>query len=193
LFVSKRDRDLTARPFPVVDAARWQDPPQVLGELYQHVQARAIETSDWYLTGRRGKKMASRTLRVLAVLLASAGGLVPLANVTAGQAASGWGYILLAGAGVCFGLDRFLGLSAGWMRYMLTAQRVQRRLSVFQFDWTALEAATAAASAVDPGPYLELLRTFSIDLSDIVLGETGEWVADFQSGLTALEAQTGRK
>jgi hypothetical protein len=193
--VGRRSRDLTAQPLPVVSAERWIDPSAVLGELYEHVQARAIETADWYLTQRRGKKTASRVLRSLALLLASAGGIVPLANVTAGQAASGWGYILLAGAGVCFGLDRFLGLSAGWMRYMVTSERIQRRLYVFQFDWTTLEAAAAAAAGVplDPAPYLALLRTFAIDLSDIVLGETGEWVAEFQSGLTALEAQTKHK
>jgi hypothetical protein len=130
----------------------------------------------------------------LSVLLAAAGGLIPLANVTTGQSVSGWGYLLLAGAGVCFGFDRFLGLSAGWMRDMTTAQRIQRRLQSFQFDWMALDAASAVSgTAAVVEPYLTLLRGFSMDLSDIMIEETSEWVSEFQSGLQVLEAQTGRR
>lgn len=178
-------------------AERWQEPGAVLAELYNDAESRAIEACEWYLADRRGKKNASRLLRALAVLLASAGGLIPLANVTTGQSVSGWGYVLLAGAGVCFGFDRFLGLSAAWMRDMTTSQRIQRRLQLFQFDWTALDAARAvggadgAADAVDA--YLTLLRDFATDLSDLMIEETGEWVSEFQSGLQVLEAQTGRR
>jgi hypothetical protein len=175
-------------------AERWKQPEAVLAELYNDAESRAIEACEWYLTDRRGKKNASRLLRALAVLLASAGGLIPLANVTTGQSVSGWGYVLLAGAGVCFGFDRFLGLSAAWMRDMTTAQRIQRRLQLFQFDWTALDAARAADGAGGAvGPYLTLLRDFATDLSDLMIEETGEWVSEFQSGLQVLEAQTGRR
>lgn len=175
-------------------AERWEQPEEVLAELYEDAQSRAIEAHDWYLADRVGKKHASRILRVLAVLLASAGGLIPLANVTTGQAASGWGYVLLAGAGVCFGFDRLLGLSAGWMRDMTTAQRIQRRLQAFQFDWMALDASRAANGiSVDTAAYLALLREFAASLSSIMLEETSEWVAEFQSGLQALETQTGHR
>jgi hypothetical protein len=167
----------------------------VLAEFYNDAQARAIETCEWYLADRRGKKMASRMLRGLAVLLAAAGGLVPLASVTTGQSVSGWGYVLLAGAGVCFGFDRFLGLSAGWMRDMTTVQRIQRRLQLFQLDWTTLDATrvTSGGDGTAVEPYLTLLRDFATDLSDLIIEETSEWVSEFQSGLQVLEAQTSRK
>lgn len=189
-----RKNDLTPRPFPIIAAERWRQPEAVLTGLYNDAQSRAIEACEWYLADRRGKKSASRLLRALAVLLASAGGLIPLANVTTGQSVSGWGYVLLAGAGVCFGFDRFLGLSAGWMRDMTTAQRIQRRLQVFQFDWTALDAERALGGTDVPvEPYLTLLRGFATDLSDLMIEETSEWVSEFQSGLQVLEAQAGRR
>lgn len=192
--MKRRKPDLTPRPFPVVAAERWKQPEAVLAALYDDAQSRAVEACEWYLADRVGKKAASRRLRALAVLLASAGGLIPLASVTAGQSVSGWGYVLLAGAGVCFGFDRFLGLSAAWMRDMTTAQRIQRRLQVFQYDWTALEAARALdGGAIAVEPYLTLLRGFVTDLSDLMISETGEWVSEFQSGLQVLEAQTGRR
>ena len=190
----RRKNDLTPRPFPLVVAERWKQPEAVLAEFYDNAQTRAIEACEWYLLDRRGKRRASRLLRALAVLLASAGGLIPLANVTTGQSVSGWGYVLLAGAGVCFGFDRFLGLSAAWMRDMTTAQRIQRRLQMFQFDWTALDTDRAArGTAVIAEPYLTLLRDFAMDLSDLMIEETREWVSEFQSGLQLLEAQTGRR
>jgi SMODS and SLOG-associating 2TM effector domain 2 len=177
-----------------VAAERWKQPEAILAELYDDAESRAIEACEWYLADRRGKKTASRLLRGLAVLLASAGGLIPLANVTTGQSVSGWGYLLLAGAGACFGFDRFLGLSAGWMRDMTTAQRIQRRLQVFQFDWTALDAARAAdEAAATVEPYLTLLRDFVTDLSNLMIEETSDWVSEFQSGLQLLEAQTSRR
>lgn len=191
--VRRRKSDMVPRPFPIVAAERWKQPEAVLAELYDEAQSRAIEVCEWYLADRLGKRTVSRLLRGLAVVLASAGGLIPLANVTIGQAVSGWGYVLLAGAGVCFGFDRFLGLSSAWMRDMVTAQRIQRRLQVFQFDWTALDAARGGAAVAAIEPYLTLLRDFATDLSDLMIEETSEWVSEFQSGLQVLEAQTSRR
>ena len=51
---------------------------------------------------------------------------------------------------------------------MTTAQRIQRRLQMFQFDWTALDADRATSgTAVIAEPYLTLLRDFAMDLSDL--------------------------
>jgi SMODS and SLOG-associating 2TM effector domain 2 len=191
-----RRRDLTARPFPVLDSEQWQQPEMVLRELYLDAESRAIETYDWYLRDRVGKKHASRIFRGLALALGSAGGLVPLTGVASGHGASGWGYVLLALAGVCVGFDHFLGLSSRWMRDMMTAQKIQRRLAGFQLDWAALNAADAVAPAgtsIDVPAYLHLLREFTTDLSSIMIDETAEWVTEFQSGIHQLQSQTGRR
>jgi hypothetical protein len=190
-----RRPDLSTRLLPLIEPEQWQDPREALSMLYADAQARAIEVCDWYMADRVPRKSVSRILRGLALVLASAGGLVPLANVTIGQGVSGWGYLLLALAGVCFGLDRFLGLSSGWMRDVTTAQRVQRRLQDFQFSWLEMNAADARKNPPEtsPEPYLKLLHDFACDLSDLVLGETGEWVSEFQSGLQQLETATSKR
>jgi hypothetical protein len=195
LTTRRRRPDLPTRLVPLIAPERWKDPGAALQVLYEDAQARAIEVCDWYMADRLGRKRASRILRGLALVLAAAGGLVPLANVTVGQSVSGWGYLLLALAGVCFGFDRYLGLSSGWMRDVMTAQRVQRRLQDFQFAWIELNAADACPGQVQssPLPYLELLREFARDLSDLVIGETGDWVAEFQTGLQQLESATSKK
>jgi hypothetical protein len=191
----RRRPDLPTRLVPLIAPEQWKDPGKALQVLYEDAQARAIEVCDWYMADRLGRKRASRILRGLALVLAAAGGLVPLANVTVGQSVSGWGYLLLALAGVCFGFDRYLGLSSGWMRDVMTAQRVQRRLQDFQFAWIELNAADAGLDQAQssPLPYLELVREFARDLSDLVIGETGDWVAEFQTGLQQLESATSKK
>jgi SMODS and SLOG-associating 2TM effector domain 2 len=190
-----RRPDLSVRLIPLIGPEQWREPREVLSMLYAEAQAQAVEIYEWYMADRISRKFVSRILRGLALVLASAGGLVPLANVAAGQSVSGLGYVLLALAGVCFGFDRFLGLSAGWMRDVMTAQQVQRRLQEFQFSWLEMNAADAREDPPEtvPEPYLKLLHEFVCDLSDLVLGETGEWVSEFQSGLQQLESVTSKK
>jgi SMODS and SLOG-associating 2TM effector domain 2 len=195
LTMRRRRPDLPTRLLPPIAPENWKNPGEALQILYEDAQTRAIEICDWYMADRLGRKRASRVLRGLALVLAAAGGLVPLANVTIGQSVSGWGYLFLALAGVCFGFDHYLGLSTGWMRDIATAQRVQRRLQSFQFAWMELNAVEARKDCPEssPLPYLELLRDFAHDLSDLVIGETDDWVAEFQTGLQQLESVASRK
>lgn len=189
----RRRPDLRAAPFAVPGDEDWQQPKAVLRGLFLDAQARAIEACDWYLADRVRRKAFSRRLRGLALVLATAGGLVPLVGASLEKGVSGWGYVLIALAAVCVGFDRFLGLSSGWMRDMVTAQRIQRRLQEFQLDWTVLSAAQAQEQAIDPRAYLEMLRGFYTDLSEIMMEETSEWVAEFQSGLNQLQSQTDHR
>src|SRR4051794_831860 len=135
LTTRRRRPDLPTRLVPLIAPERWKDPGAALQVLYEDAQARAIEVCDWYMADRLGRKRASRILRGLALVLAAAGGLVPLANVTVGQSVSGWGYLLLALAGVCFGFERHLGLSSGWIHDVSTGQPGQQPVHDFQLTW----------------------------------------------------------
>ncbi|ACY98695.1 MULTISPECIES: SLATT domain-containing protein [Thermomonospora] len=191
-----RQSDLRAWRFRLPEAQEWQRPEEVLRRLYEEAEARAVEAYGWYMRDRVRRRTLSRVLRALAVALGSAGGVVPLASVVGGGGRpSGWGYVLLALAGACYGFDHFLGISSGWMRDMRTAQKIQRRLQEFQFDWAArsAEEARSGQSEVDVAWYLNLLRGFVLDLSEIMMDETAEWIAEFQSGLLQLQTQVNRR
>jgi hypothetical protein len=187
--------DLRSRPFPLPTSDDWTRPDEVLRRLYQHAEAHAIETADWYLAHRRGKRAYSRLLRALSILLVTAGGLEPLAAAASSGRGIGWGYVLLGGAGACVGFDHFFGTSSGWMRYMTTAQRIDLRLRRFQLDWATRNAADVldGTAALDVAGYLLLLREFVDDIAAITAAETGEWVAEFQTGLVQLETQAHSK
>ncbi|HEV2824795.1 MAG TPA: SLATT domain-containing protein, partial [Actinomycetota bacterium] len=76
----RRRRDLRAGPFPTAAMEQWHDTEAALTQLYRYAEGRAIEATDWYLQDKRGKRVWSRGLRLLAIVLVTAGGLQPPAQ-----------------------------------------------------------------------------------------------------------------
>jgi hypothetical protein len=144
----RRRRDLRAGPFPTAAMEQWQDTEAALTQLYRYAEGRAIDAVDWYLQDKRGKRVWSRGLRLLAIAPVTAGALQPLLDA-ARASRTAWGYVLLAMGAACVGFDRFFGVSSGWMRSMTCAQALERRLEQLEYDW-APECARSAARTVDP-------------------------------------------
>lgn len=179
------DADLTGGPFPGGD---WGEPAERLDELYRWVEAAALRTAGWYLADRTWKRRAARALRAGSAGCALVGALLPLLALAAGlHGAAEWGYPALLAAVACAAGDRWFGLTAGWMRDVATAQAVQRRLQVLQFEWASesvrevLGPAEGTASEATER-CLGVLRRFSDDVADLVQGETAEWMVGFRTG-----------
>ncbi|MFF9572272.1 SLATT domain-containing protein [Streptomyces sp. NPDC014685] len=180
-----RGRDLTGTPFPLGD---WGEPADRLDELYRWVEADALRTADWYLNDRVWKRRGARALRIGTALGAVAGAALPLLDLTGALAgAAGWGYLSLLLGAACMACDRYFGLTSGWIRNLATAQAVQRRLQVLQFDWASecvrevLGPAEGTASEAAER-CLGVLRRFSEDVTDLVRTETADWMVEFRSG-----------
>ena len=177
--------NLTGRAFPLGD---WGEPAARLDELYRWVEADALRTADWYLADRVLKRRAARTLRLGTAAGALAGAALPLLDLT--QAVSGatpWGYLSLLLAASCLACDRYLGLTAGWMRDVATAQAVQRRLQALQYDWASesvreILGPTEGTASEAAERCLGVLRRFSEDIADLVRSETSDWMTDFRPG-----------
>ena len=87
----RRRRDLRAGPFPTAAMDQWHDTEAALTQLYRHAEGKAIEAIDWYLQDKRGKRIWSRGLRLLVILLVTAGGLQPLLDAAApGPSRTAW-------------------------------------------------------------------------------------------------------
>jgi hypothetical protein len=187
-----RPGDLTGRPFPLGD---WGEPAERLDELYRWVERGALGTAEWYLSDRVGKRRGARALRCGAAVGAVLGAALPLLDLTGviGGVAP-WGYLALLVAVACVGVDRFFGVTSGWMRDMATAQAVQRRLQVLQFDWASeslrevLGPAEGTASEAAER-CLAVLRRFSEDVTELVRTETADWMVEFRTGLAPLGMQ----
>ncbi|MFE7115423.1 SLATT domain-containing protein [Streptomyces sp. NPDC057654] len=185
--------DLRGRPFPLGD---WGEPADRLDELYRWVEDGALRVISWYLADRVNKRRWARVLRAGAALGAVAGAALPLlelAGVLHGGAA--WGFVALLAAVACVGCDRFFGLSSGWMRHVATAQAVQRRLGVLQFDWASesvreVLGPTEGTASEAAERCLTVLRRFSEDVTELVRSETADWMVEFGSGTGPLLLQS---
>ncbi|MFD8468078.1 SLATT domain-containing protein [Streptomyces cyaneofuscatus] len=185
-------RDLTGRPFPLGD---WGEPAERLDELYRWVESGALETAEWYLTDRVWKRRGARALRLGTAVGVVAGVALPLLDLTGAlSGAAGWGYLSLLLGAACMGCDRYFGLTSGWIRNLATAQAVQRRLQVLQFDWASecvretLGPSEGTASEATER-CLGVLRRFSEDITELVRSETADWMVEFRAGPAPMGTQ----
>ncbi|MFH8975173.1 SLATT domain-containing protein [Streptomyces sp. NPDC017890] len=189
-----RPGDLTGRVFPLGD---WALPAERLDELYRWVERGALDTAAWYLADRVWKRRSAVALRGGAAAGALAGAALPLLDMSGavGRVAP-WGYLALLFAVACVAADRYFGVTSGWMRDVATAQAVQRRLQVLQFDWASesvrevLGPADGTASEAAERCLL-VLRRFSEDVTELVRAETTDWMVDFRTGAVPLGPQAG--
>lgn len=188
-----RPGDLTGRPFPLGD---WGEPAERLDELYRWVERGALDTAAWYLTDRVWKRRSARVLRGGAAAGAVCGAALPLLDLTgvAGGAAP-WGYLAFVLAVACVAVDRSFGVTSGWMRDVATAQAVQRRLQVLQFDWASesvreVLGPTEGTAGEAAERCLGVLRRFSEDVTELVRAETADWMVEFRTGPAPLVIQT---
>ncbi|MGW1204273.1 SLATT domain-containing protein [Streptomyces cyaneofuscatus] len=185
-------RDLTGRPFPLGD---WGEPAERLDELYRWVESGALATAEWYLTDRAWKRRGARALRLGTAVGVVAGVALPLLDLTGAlSGAAGWGYLSLLLGAACMGCDRYFGLTSGWIRNLATAQAVQRRLQVLQFDWASecvretLGPSEGTASEATER-CLGVLRRFSEDITELVRSETADWMVEFRAGPAPMGTQ----
>lgn len=186
-------RDLTGRPFPTGD---WGEPAERLEELYRWVERNALETVTWYLADRVWKRRGARALRVGAACGAAAGAALPLLDLTGVMGGvAPWGYLSLLLCVTCVAADRFFGVTSGWIRDVATAQAVQRRLQMLQFDWASesvreVLGPTEGTAAEAAERCLGVLRRFSEDVTELVRAETAGWMVEFRTGSAPLGIQT---
>ncbi|TQK52842.1 hypothetical protein FBY35_3298 [Streptomyces sp. SLBN-118] len=185
--------DLAGTPFPLGD---WGEPAERLDELYRWVEAGALRTAHWYLANRAWKRRAARMLRVGTALGVIAGAVLPLLEVTGVRdGASGWGYLSLLLGAACLACDRYFGVTSGWIRNVATAQAVQRRLVVLQFDWASecvreVLGPTEGTASEAAERCVGVLRRFTEDVAELVRSETADWMVEFGSGPAPLVMQS---
>lgn len=132
------------------------------------------EAIDWYMHEKQKKARASKTLRLASLVLAIAGGAVPLVAPLAPGLNSSFGYLLLALAGGLQLVDRFFGYSNTWSRYVSTALHLNSQLLLLQLDSARLKAVGA-----DEIAQWDMVDRYARELAAAVESETTQWVTDF--------------
>ncbi|MDK1473045.1 SLATT domain-containing protein [Streptomyces sp. 549] len=185
--------DLLGRAFPLGD---WGEPAERLDELYQWVEQGALQVIDWYLADRRVKRRAARAARLGVALGVAAGAVLPVLELVGAVAdIASWGYLALLGAVLCAAADRWFGLTSGWMRAVSSAQNVQRRLEILQYEWASesvreVLGPTEGTASEAAERCLAVLRRFNEDITDLVRSETADWMVEFRNGPVPLPTRS---
>ena len=191
-------RDLPSRPFPAIALDTPREQQQALAAIREWAELLAEDAIAWYLRDKRLKRLGSRYIRGLTILLAVAGTAVPLAGAAAGAPWQSWGYVLLALAAGCKGFDYFFGLSTSWMRDITAAQELRSKLNEFRLEWTmellrsASQSAASGEGALEPdavGRRMTLISGLVSAVHHQMVAETAEWVAQFRSSNQHLQEQ----
>jgi hypothetical protein len=173
-----------------------------LASFYDVTVRTADSYIDWYRKHVVAKRLASRSLRLIAIVFVAIGTLAPLVQAVwsnTGLAIQGnpsngtthfeWGYLAFGLAAACVGADKFFGVSTGWIRYIKTQMSLEMALSEFRYDWVLLVAKfERCESAPDQiPPLLQRLKDFIVQVHLQVQQETEAWILEFQSNLADLE------
>jgi hypothetical protein len=189
----RREDDLQPGRFPELS---WADGDLVasLEAVYHWVEGEAIRAAAWYLQEKKPKARWSRTLRIAAILFATAGAALPFIAANNDAVGFEWGFVLLACAAGAVAMDRFFGFSTAWMRYITAEMAIQRRLQELQFEWTSMLIArgTRLPSAHEVAADLEKLAAAAAAIGEEVRLETLAWAEEFQTNIGELRHLAGR-
>jgi hypothetical protein len=187
-------RDLGWKDFPVFAGSDDKAMCAYLRAVHDHAVATTKETIDWYLINKRPQKWWARKIRLFAIFFTAVGGLIPLIAASrvldtwsAGIEFSQFGYVSLALAGACIGLDKYFGYSSAWIRYQTTAMTLKRLLNEFCLDWAILDVCHNGQAPVRIEPMLRRIQTFSVRAIGEVEKETANWAAEYHSTLAEME------
>lgn len=169
-------------------------PDEVLASVYAHIEATSLMMCGWYWSSIRTKRRTSIWVRALAFVLLLFGTTFPI--FAALQAAAEHKLLLtqlavafLAIAGLTQLADRVFGWSSGWMRYITTVTTMENLTRAFQLEWAKyLVSKSDPLSADDAKSLFDLAKALEQELIKLQAEETTKWVAEFNSGVSLLEA-----
>jgi hypothetical protein len=151
---------------------------------------------DWYVAAKIPKKQGATWLRALIILFTSLAGLLAvLAPIRDDPALDfyvhpAWISVAAALAAALLGLDRFLGFSRGWIRYIQTELELRTALNAFNLGWhrRRSEWPNGVPSDTQLDDAFKAIAEFLGVIDGVVKEETEQWVADFQASMQELTA-----
>ncbi|MBV9928748.1 MAG: SLATT domain-containing protein [Acidobacteria bacterium] len=184
-----------------LEGLSWKNPQETEASIrraYAYAEERAEQAVQWYLKNKGWKAFWSRSLRISAILLTTLGGLAPIVGSTGWLKSQSFdyepvvkmlGYVFLALAAACVGLDRFFGFSSGWMRYITTALALEKSLSEFRMAWAMTLAKLGGATPTEEQvqSMLQKVKEFVAYVDGTVEEETRDWVTEFRTSLSDVD------
>lgn len=186
----------------------WSPERQI--ESLNRVRRHALDFCDmmltWYRFEKRCKSYLGKSLRFMALILSGMSGLIPiLSDLVVKQIAefapnrfdpghiptisAGWATVALALAALMIAMDRFFGISTGWIRYEQAIQKLSHRRCAFDFSWEEVMISREQnLRLIDIQLAISLCRDFLSEVNRIVAEETNQWAGEFNRRISDLDS-----
>jgi hypothetical protein len=161
--------------------------------------ARAAERVSWYKKKCSTYGRGARLIRISCILLTGLGGLCQLIEVTKPLGyvfisvnLTTWSYTAFALVAGLFALDKYFGLSSGWIRFMTTQLALERSAVEFDYDFILI-ASQMREGSLPPAlaaAILQRVKDFALQVEVLVKQETDAWAVEFQNSIAELEKIT---
>lgn len=165
----------------------WDKPHETFEVIKTKILKAVANEEKWYRVARQWHSFFSRSIRAIAIVLFAIGALYPILVPQGSSSAltPNYGYISLAVGGLILLLDKYLGVSTGYVRFYLAELEIKRNTSDFNLNWE-MEISKAASPMANDSiiNLLMLLKNFQQVVYSIIQTETNTWATEFQ-------AQTG--
>jgi hypothetical protein len=164
-----------------------------LTRVFEHATGLCRDAEGWYGKRRGYKRHWGRALRMGAILLAAAAAVLPVViEITkkssgATSISPAWSSIGLALSALLVALDRLLGFSSAWMRFMTTQLRLGRLRHDFEYAWQQGRLAADLDSEADVKGLIALACQFVLAVDDALADETTGWIGEFRTSLAQTE------
>jgi hypothetical protein len=193
----KKPKDIKLPDFPQL---LWEENkiPASLDLLYEYVIRYAIASSNWYSERRSTKKNIGFLLRLGAVIGTATAGIIPILGEIFKKDNDvplinpAWSTVAIAIVALFIAIDNFGGYTSGWIRYMLTEQKINELIAGFRFQWEKNKLARISGNvSLDfVAKAVESCELFLFKVYEEVRNETGAWAAEFQTAIKEIEKTT---
>lgn len=152
------------------------------------------KSDEWYLSKKKFKKTGGLFIRFISIFCIFFATIIPILaneyNINAFCAS-----IFFIFATLLISLDKFSGLTSGWTRYMITAQKLTTLKIEFQYTWEEKLHKTSSnnISEDEALSFLNIAKEFSLKHNIIIIDETKEWVNEFITFLNYQEKEVKSK
>ncbi len=163
----------------------WTKPADTLESIKEKILVSMKVEEDWYAKHRKWHSFYSRGIRVIAIILFSVGILLPILNfdiITIKSKNLNIGYICLAVGGLLLLLDKYLGVSSGYVRFYIAELDIKKNTHEFISNWDIETAKASNPMTVENiVTLLNILKQFKQAVFTTIQVETGAWATEFQT------------
>jgi hypothetical protein len=150
----------------------------------------------WYKKHLQTKRFAAILVRVLELIAIGISAIIPLIGSVFDKFSINpiWITIAIAFAGGLLGIDKYLGFSTGWLRYIKTFMLIEMRTRMFTLEWKKeIVKISDNPTTNEMDEMLDLSIKYLSDIQLYINEETNAWIQEFSASIKEVEDLVNQK